>query len=164
MALHPRIGELVRNGRTIFYTFLAGGVYVEQADAAELEAYIEAEERAPAGRLAVAAAASGSDFDSLPVVAGDASVVLTYALERIAAGEPGARFRGMRDGYGFSARADLFAIRCAWDAGCSFEALADGFGRGLGTMNGDWSGIRDSSPDAVVAMTAKAVSFLATIR
>ncbi len=105
-----------------------------------------------------------SDLDSLPVVAGDVTVVLTHALERLDAGEPAARFRGMRNGFAFSARADLFVIDAAWQGGCSFEALADGFGRGLGTMNGDWSGIRDSSDAAIAAMTAKAVRFIREAR
>jgi hypothetical protein len=101
------------------------------------------------------------DFDSLPFIAGDVTVVLTHALERIDAGDPMSRFR---DGFNFSARADLFVIDAAWQAGCSFEALADGFGAGLGTMNGDWSGIRDSSEAAIVAMTAKAVHFIRAAR
>ncbi len=105
-----------------------------------------------------------SDFETLPVIAGDVTVVLTHALERIAAGEPTSRFRGMRNGFAFSARADLYVIDAAWQGGCSFEALADGFGRGLGTMNGDWSGIRDSSEAAIVAMTAKAVDFIRRAR
>lgn len=110
------------------------------------------------------AAAELSAFDSLPFVAGDVTAALTYALERIDAGEPSARFRGTRGPDNYSARADLFVIRAAWDAGCSFEALADGFGKGLGTMNGDWSGIRDSSDAAIVAMTAKAVGFIRKAR
>ena len=53
----------------------------------------------------------------------------------------------------------LFLIRSAWFAGCSFEDLADGFGEGLGTMGGDWSGIRDSSEPAIARMTERAINF-----
>jgi len=45
----------------------------------------------------------------------------------------------------------LCLIKMAWNAGCNFEDLADGFGPGQGTK-GDWSGIRDSSPKAVELM------------
>ena len=55
---------------------------------------------------------------------------------------------------------DLFLIGNAWHKGCSFEDLADGFGKGLGTMGGDWSGIRDSSPAAIEAMLARALNHL----
>lgn len=108
-------------------------------------------------------AAIVSELDTLPEVAGDVTAVLTYALAKIDAGEPTARFRGMRNGFRFSARADLYLIDAAWQAGCSFEALADGFGRGFGTR-GDWSAIRDSSEQAIVAMTAKAVDFIRRAR
>jgi len=60
----------------------------------------------------------------------------------------------------FSARPDLLIIKLAWNGGCNFEDLADGFGSGLGTMGGDWSGIRDSSPEAINAMLAKALNHL----
>lgn len=43
--LHPRIGTLVREGRTLYYTFLAGGLYVEDADPQQLAFYIAIEER-----------------------------------------------------------------------------------------------------------------------
>lgn len=36
---------------------------------------------------------------------------------------------------------------------------ADGFGYGAGSMGGDWSGIRDSSPEAVERMFAAAERF-----
>jgi len=111
-----------------------------------------------------AAASILSDLDSLPYVAGDVTVVLTHALACIEAGEPTSRFRGMRNGFAFSARADLYVIQAAWSAGCDFEALADGFGRGIGTAGGDWSGIRDSSERAIVTMTAKAVRFIREAR
>ena len=52
----------------------------------------------------------------------------------------------------------LFLIGEAWAAGVSFEDLADGFGPGLGTMGGDWSGIRDSSSEAVAAMFQRALN------
>ena len=54
----------------------------------------------------------------------------------------------------------LFLIRAAWSKGASFEDLADGFGKGLGTMGGDWSGIRDSSVGATRAMLARAINHL----
>jgi len=58
-----------------------------------------------------------------------------------------------------SANFPLLVIRRAWEAGCNFEAEADGFGQGLGTMGGDWSGIRDSSEQATAKMFAKALDF-----
>ncbi len=54
----------------------------------------------------------------------------------------------------------LFLIGQAWRAGCDFEALADGFGPGNGTMGGDWSGIRDSTDQAVAKMLCRALEFL----
>lgn len=54
----------------------------------------------------------------------------------------------------------LFLIDQAWQRGCDFECLADGFGVGQGTMGGDWSGIRDSSDQAIEAMLTKALNFL----
>lgn len=60
----------------------------------------------------------------------------------------------------FSARWDLFLIREAWHAGCDdLEHLCDGYGPGAGT-HGDWSGIRDSSPEAITRMTEAALNFL----
>lgn len=59
----------------------------------------------------------------------------------------------------FSASWSLFLIREAWHRGCDFEAEADGYGSGAGT-HGDWSGIRDSSPDAKRAMLEKALNRL----
>lgn len=56
-------------------------------------------------------------------------------------------------------RFDLFLIRRAWFDGCDFEDVADGFGPGLGTMGGDWSGIRDSTEDAVMRMTERAMNW-----
>lgn len=50
-------------------------------------------------------------------------------------------------------------IRTAWDKGCNFEDLADGFGAGLGTQ-GDWSAIRDSSDEAATKMIERALNFL----
>lgn len=55
--------------------------------------------------------------------------------------------------------AKMRTIKAAWRRGCSFEDEADGFGEGAGTF-GDWSGIRDSSGEAVDAMFAKAVEHL----
>lgn len=75
----------------------------------------------------------------------------------------GARFFGLEnssiDGVNFGARWDLFLIREAWDRGADFESLADGYGPGAGT-HGDWSGIRDSSPEAITRMTEAALNFL----
>ncbi len=64
------------------------------------------------------------------------------------------------EGHATSACFSLFLIRSAWSKGCSFEDLADGFGKGLGTMGGDWSGIRDSSDEAEAAMLARAIAHL----
>lgn len=54
----------------------------------------------------------------------------------------------------------LALIEMAWGAGCDFEDLADGFGKGLGTCGGDWSGIRDSSDEATAKMTERALNFI----
>lgn len=54
---------------------------------------------------------------------------------------------------------NLYVIRMAWNAGLDLEDLADGYGPGMGT-NGDWSGIRDSSPAAVDRMLEKALNFI----
>lgn len=58
-----------------------------------------------------------------------------------------------------SANFPLVIIRMAWDAGCNLEPLADGFGAGNGTM-GDWSGIRDSSPEATAKMLRRSLNFI----
>ena len=78
------------------------------------------------------------------------------------------------DGSGFSALRDmnlsggpapmsacweLFLLGEAWRAGCDFEDLADGFGPGAGTQ-GDWSALRDSSPEAMRAMMERALNHL----
>jgi len=65
-----------------------------------------------------------------------------------------------RDSRGMLCRAEfrLMLIRAAFESGTSFEDLADGFGRGLGTCGGDWSGIRDSSDGALDLMFARAWS------
>ena len=68
-------------------------------------------------------------------------------------------FSGSRSGMNFSAQFPLFLIRQAFEAGCNFEDLADGFGEGAGTMGGDWSGIRDSSHEAIERMFARALNF-----
>lgn len=59
-----------------------------------------------------------------------------------------------------SACLSLWIIGEAWRGGCNFEDLADGYGAGLGTMGGDWSGIRDSSDEAEAEMLARAMDFL----
>jgi aryl-alcohol dehydrogenase-like predicted oxidoreductase len=59
-----------------------------------------------------------------------------------------------------SAKFPLYLMREAWEKGVDFEDLADGFGPGLGTMGGDWSGIRDSSPAAQEAMLERALNEL----
>jgi aryl-alcohol dehydrogenase-like predicted oxidoreductase len=69
----------------------------------------------------------------------------------------GNMFAGKKDNLGFAAKYDLFIIREAWEKGVDFEDLADGFGSGNGTM-GDWSGIRDSSPNAINKMFERALN------
>lgn len=66
------------------------------------------------------------------------------------------------DGRGINCAANfsLHLIAMAWYAGCEMEDLADGFGAGLGTMGGDWSGIRDSSPEATAKMLERALNFI----
>ena len=64
------------------------------------------------------------------------------------------------DGYKTSASLPLFLVREAWERGLDLEDLADGFGKGLGTCGGDWSGVRDSSPEALNAMFERALNFL----
>ena len=54
----------------------------------------------------------------------------------------------------------LFLVKAAWTKGCGMEDLADGFGKGMGTMGGDWSGIRDSSEEATNLMLERALVFL----
>lgn len=64
-------------------------------------------------------------------------------------------------GCAFSANFPLFLIRQAWEKGCKqIEKHADGFGPGMGTMGGDWSGIRDSSETAINKMLEAALNFL----
>lgn len=60
----------------------------------------------------------------------------------------------------FTACFPLFLVGEAMKRGCDFEDLADGFGPGLGTMGGDWSGIRDSTDEAVAAMLERALNHL----
>ena len=62
------------------------------------------------------------------------------------------------DGTKISANFDLYLIKQAW-GDADYEDLADGFGAGAGTM-GDWSGIRDSSPEARAAMLERALNAL----
>ena len=54
---------------------------------------------------------------------------------------------------------DLFLISQARGQGCDFEDLADGYGAGKGTY-GDWSGIRDSTNEAVDRMLERALNYL----
>ncbi len=75
-------------------------------------------------------------------------------------GAPGHSFAGYDNGHAFSANFPLFLISEAQKRGCSFEELADGFGPGMGTMGGDWGGIRDSSDEAVAAMLERALNHL----
>lgn len=63
-------------------------------------------------------------------------------------------------GYEATANFPLHIIRMAWESGCDFESLADGFGQGLGTCGGDWSGIRDSSVAAIEKMLAVALNHI----
>jgi hypothetical protein len=63
-------------------------------------------------------------------------------------------------GWNTAAKFSLLLIGCAWDRGCDFEDLADGFGEGMGTMGGDWSGVRDSSHAAIEAMLERAMNHL----
>jgi len=58
-----------------------------------------------------------------------------------------------------SACPHLFIINLAWDNGCDYEDLADGYGEGAGT-NGDWSGIRDSTHEAKEKMLERGVNWL----
>ena len=67
------------------------------------------------------------------------------------------------DGIKFQAQFTLWIIRTAWYRGCNMEDLADGYGPGQGT-HGDWSGIRDSTHQAIVAMTERAMNFLSLDR
>lgn len=73
--------------------------------------------------------------------------------------ESSGAFTYERDGMKHSANFPLFLIRKAWDSGVDFEDVADGFGPGLGTCGGDWSGIRDSSDEAVAKMLERALNF-----
>ena len=66
---------------------------------------------------------------------------------------------GARYGTPFTADFSLFLIGKARDRGCDFEDLADGFGEGAGT-HGDWSGIRDSSEEAVNQMLERSLNHL----
>ncbi len=66
---------------------------------------------------------------------------------------------GKRNGQAFSADFSLLLISEARDRGCEFEDLADGFGGGEGT-HGDWSGIRDSSKEAIFAMLERSLNHL----
>ncbi len=60
----------------------------------------------------------------------------------------------------FSACWELFLVKEAWNRGADMEDLADGFGAGMGTCGGDWSGIRDSTPAARTLMVQRALNHL----
>jgi hypothetical protein len=62
------------------------------------------------------------------------------------------------DGYKCTASFNLFLIKEAWGR-VDYEDLADGFGEGVGT-HGDWSAIRDSSPEAKNKMLERALNAL----
>lgn len=81
-------------------------------------------------------------------------------VQGVSVEHPGSFQYDTADGVKHIARFDLFLIRNAWERGCDFEDLADGFGAGFGTMAGDWSGIRDSSADATLNMLSRALNFL----
>jgi hypothetical protein len=66
------------------------------------------------------------------------------------------------DGGRSSANLHLAFISMAWHAGCNMEDLADGYGKGLGTCGGDWSGIRDSSDEATEQMLERALNYIDT--
>lgn len=83
------------------------------------------------------------------------------AVNALAISDPGHFTFSDASGIKCSARFDLFLIKLAWENGCNMEDLADGFGAGLGTCGGDWSGIRDSSDEATLAMAEKALGFIA---
>lgn len=71
----------------------------------------------------------------------------------------GGGFKGQDGDNRFSAEFPRFLIHEAWARGADFEALADGFGVGNGT-HGDWSAIRDSTPEAINAMFEVALNIL----
>lgn len=81
-------------------------------------------------------------------------------MVNITAIEPGHLEYTDARGFRHIGRFDLFLIAAAFEKGVSFEDLADGFGKGLGTMGGDWSGIRDSSEAATVKMLERAITAL----
>lgn len=69
---------------------------------------------------------------------------------------------GGRAPHRFSSGFPLFLIHEAWGP-VDFEDLADGYGPGMGT-HGDWSGIRDSSPEAIERMLERALNHLFPLR
>jgi hypothetical protein len=89
---------------------------------------------------------------------------LNRAIALVRGGKPHATIAGTTvGGINFRGRADLMVVREAWDRGADFEAEADGFGAGAGTL-GDWSAIRDSTPAAIAAMTRKALRYVTPTR
>jgi len=89
----------------------------------------------------------------------DSRYVITALTEGGFEGLERSPFRGWTP-TSFRAGWPLFIVRQAWDRGLDLEDLADGYGPGLGTMGGDWSGIRDSSEPALRAMVEAALNFL----
>jgi hypothetical protein len=68
-------------------------------------------------------------------------------------------FDNGRTWYPASATWPMLMLRLAWQHGLNLEDLADGFGPGAGT-HGDWSAIRDSSTEALLAMVERALNWL----
>lgn len=79
-------------------------------------------------------------------------------MEIVRIANPG-QFHYTENGNKHIASFPLFLIAKAWSKGCDFEKEADGFGKGEGTK-GDWSAIRDSTPEATDKMLEKAINFL----
>lgn len=67
------------------------------------------------------------------------------------------------DGHAFVASFPLFIIHIAWHAGCDMEDLCDGFNLGFGSQ-GDWSALRDSSPEAILNMLNRACNHMELTR
>lgn len=84
---------------------------------------------------------------------------MTTRFTGIKIGHSGA-FSGEEGPNAFGANFTLFLISEAWHTGCNYEDLADGFGLGIGTAGGDWSGIRDSTDEAKERMFERALNHL----
>lgn len=63
------------------------------------------------------------------------------------------------DGRPCLANLHCLLVRRCWHNGMDLEDLADGFGPGSGT-HGDWSAVRDSSPEAWAKMLERALNFM----